>query len=235
MRLLRPAIAGLPRGPVLAEYDARHPHRLARDSAALSAEERALAETVRSASRRAGFLSGRLALHAALAESEDAAHAGRPVLRDARGRPAPSWPDAAPLSIAHTRVRAIAAVAIRGSCAAIGVDVEEIDAHRAHSLVRMSLSAEEVDRIRAVDGELIAGPIAVWCAREACVKAHGLEVGWFGTALVAARVTAADPPLADSERAWSIEIQHESGAPMAALSWQARGAVFAIACAGISA
>jgi len=214
---------------VLAEYDARHAHRLACDAPSLPDEERALAEGIRSAQRRTGFLAGRLALHAALAASADAAHAAKPVLRDARGRPLPSWDSPAPLSIAHSRIRAVAAVAPRGACAAIGVDVEEIDEHRAHALVRMSLAAEEVERVRANDAALLAGPIALWCAREACVKAHALEVGWFGTALVATRFEDAPPPFAEAERGWRVEIALESRAPMLAEAWQSRGAVFAIA------
>jgi 4'-phosphopantetheinyl transferase EntD len=229
MRVVELATQPLPGSVVLAEYDARHAHRLARDAPSLPDEERALAEGIRSAQRRTGFLAGRLALHAALAASADAAHASKPVLRDARGRPLPSWNSPAPISIAHSRIRAVAAVAPRCACAAIGVDVEEIDEHRAHALVRMSLAAEEVERVRADDPALLAGPIALWCAREACVKAHALEVGWFGTALVATAFGPAAPPFADAERGWRVEITLESRAPMVAQAWQSRGAVFAIA------
>jgi 4'-phosphopantetheinyl transferase EntD len=124
-------------------------------------------------------------------------------------------------------VRAIAAVAPDNSCAAIGIDVEEIDEARAHALVRMSLSVEECDRVRAVDPTLLAGPIAVWCARESCVKAHGFEVGWFGTALIATAFEETQPRVPDAERAWNISITFEARAVMHAHAWQSRGAMFA--------
>lgn len=232
MRFVRPSALLMPAGSVLAEYDARHPKRLARDEATLPAEELAIAAEIRSQARRSGFAAGRLALHAALAESADPACAARPVLRDARGRPAPTWEDAPPISIAHSRIRALAGFAPRGSCAAIGVDVEEVDEHRAHALVRMSLSPEENARVAAVDPAMLAGPIALWCAREACVKAHALEVGWFGTTLVARCFEAISDPASlveGAERAWRIEIAFESRAPFVAHAWQARDAVFAAA------
>lgn len=232
MRLLRPSSAVLPAGSVLAEYDARHPKRLARDEATLPADEMAIAAGIRSQARRAGFASGRLALHAALAESADPASATRAVLRDERGRPAPTWAGAPPLSIAHSRRRAFAGFAPVGSCAAIGLDVEEVDEHRAHALVRMSLSPEETARVAADDPALLAGPIALWCAREACVKAHALEVGWFGTSLVARSFEPMPDPallVEGAERAWRIEIAFEARTPFVAHAWQAREAVFAAA------
>jgi len=190
--------------------------------------ERRLA-AVRSAARRTGFTAGRLALHAALAESDAGAHAARPILRDERGRPKPTWDGAPPLSIAHSRARAVAVVAPVGSCTAIGVDVEEIDHHRAQALLRMSLSEAEIALIRASDPELLTGPIALWCAREACVKAHALEVGWFGTALVATRFAPSTAAAAGAVRAWTIEIALEGHAPMHAHAWESRGAVYAFA------
>ena len=243
IRITRPSAPVLPAGSVLAEYDARHPKWLARDEATMPEEERALAGSIRSAPRRTGFIAGRLALHAALAESDARAHAARPVLRDARGRPAPTWDGAPPISIAHSRSRAVAAVAPDGSCAAIGIDVEEIDAHRAHALVRMSLSPAEVELVRASDAELVVGPIAIWCAREACVKAHALEVGWFGTALVARRFEPCDVPIEPSasapasdhaakhapNRAWRIEIAFEGGAIFQATAWAGTDVAYAAA------
>jgi len=217
-----------PAGLVLGEYDARHRHRIAADRAHLPEEERALAETLRSEHRRTGFLAGRIALRSAFAAHDPLLAAG-PVLRDARGRPLAAWGGAPRISIAHTRVRAVAAVARADACAAIGVDVEEIDPHRAHALVRMSLSADEAGRVRAADEAMLAGPIALWCAREACVKAFALEVGWFGTALVATRFEPCAAPAADAARAWSVEIAFESHAPMRAVAWESRGAVFAFA------
>ena len=228
-RIFRPTPPAFPEGTVLAEYDSRHSKRIARDEAALPTEERAFAETLRSATRRAGFTSGRLALHAALAESEQRLHAAKAVLRDQRGRPMPTWPDAAPISIAHSRLRAIAAVCRSSACAAIGVDVEEIDEHRAHALVRMSLSEAELTLVRTVDTAMLAGPIALWCARESCVKAHALEVGWFGTALVATRFDVCAPCIEGAERAWNLEISFESQPPMRAHAWQSRDAIFAVA------
>ena len=226
--LLRPIGAGLPSGILIAEYDARHRHHIAKDRIHLPAEECALSETVRSEQRRIGFLAGRIALRAAFAGLDPAMQAG-PVLRDARGRPSAAWPGAPRISIAHTRVRAVAAVAPTGSCEAIGIDVEEIDGHRAEALLRMSLSAEETERVRAADETLVTGPIALWCAREACVKAHALEVGWFGTALVATRFERCAAAAAGAARAWAIEIALEGHAPMHAQAWESRGAVYAFA------
>ncbi len=226
-RILRLHDCVLPNGTILVEYDARHPKKLARDETTLPAEERVIADAYQSMPRRIGFTAGRIALHAALAESTHAACAMCAVLRDERGRPLPSWLNAPAVSIAHTRVRAIAAVAPDNSCAAIGIDVEEIDEARAHALVRMSLSVEECDRVRAVDPTLLAGPIAVWCARESCVKAYGFEVGWFGTALVATAFEETQPRVPDAERAWNISITFEARAAMHAHAWQSRGAMFA--------
>jgi 4'-phosphopantetheinyl transferase EntD len=126
-------------------------------------------------------------------------------------------------------MRAVAAVAPIDACAAIGVDVEEIDAHRAHALVRMSLSDEEIARVRATDSAMIAGPIALWCAREACVKAFALEVGWFGTALVAVRFDTCAPPVEGASRGWNVEIAFEAHPSMHAVAWESRDAIFAFA------
>lgn len=224
----RPTGAPFPTGLVLAEYDARHRHHIGADMAHLPAEERALAEAFRSEQRKIGFLAGRIALRAAFAAHDPALAAGA-VLRDERGRPHAAWTGAPRISIAHTRVRAVAAVAPVGACGAIGVDVEEIDANRAHALVRMSLSPEEIARIREADDAMLAGPIALWCAREACVKAHALEVGWFGTALVATRFERCGNLIADAARSWSVDIAFESRAPMAAHAWESGGAVYAFA------
>lgn len=226
--ILRPTGRDFPAGLVLSEYDARHRHHIAADRAHLPDEERALAETLRSEQRRIGFLAGRIALRSAFAALDPALVPGA-VLRDARGRPHADWSGAPRISIAHTRVRAVAAAAPLGACAAIGVDVEELDAHRAHALVRMSLSTDEAARVRATDPAMLAGPIALWCAREACVKAFALEVGWFGTALVATRFESCDPPAADAVRAWRVEIAFESHEAMRAIAWESRGAVFAFA------
>ena len=229
MRVLRPVSPAIPAGCVLAEYDARHPRHIAQDEVQLPPEERAIAETIRSAPRRTGFIAGRLALHAALGESDARAHSSRPILRDARGRPSPTWDAPPPLSIAHSRKRAIAMVAPSGSCAAIGVDVEEVDAHRAHALVRMSLSDAEIALIRATDAELLQGPIALWCARESCVKAHALEVGWFGTSLVATCFEPCESPIENAIRAWRIEIAFESSPTFIATAWATDEAVYACA------
>jgi 4'-phosphopantetheinyl transferase EntD len=227
----RPTGAQFPGGLVLAEYDARHRHHIGADMAHLPDEERELAGTFRSEQRKIGFLAGRIALRAAFAAFDPALSAG-PVLRDPRGRPHAAWSGAPRISIAHTRVRALAAVAPEGRCDAIGIDVEEIDANRAQALVRMSLSAEESARVRGADEAMLAGPIALWCAREACVKAHALEVGWFGTALVATRFERCDDLVANAERSWSVEIGFEARAPMAAHAWESRGAVCAFAMRG---
>jgi 4'-phosphopantetheinyl transferase EntD len=224
----RPSGAPFPPGLVLTEYDARHRHHIGADMSHLPAEERELADTFRSEQRKIGFLAGRIALRAAFAAYDPALVAGA-VLRDARGRPHAAWTGAPRISIAHTRVRAMAAVAPAGACAAIGIDVEELDANRAQALVRMSLSADEAARVRATDDEMLAGPIALWCAREACVKAHALEVGWFGTALVATEFVRCADDVADATRSWTVAIAFESRAPMTAHAWESRGAVHAFA------
>jgi len=226
--IVRPVGSAFPHGLLLSEYDARHRHHIAADRAHLPDEERALAETLQSQHRRIGFLAGRIALRSALAASNPELVAGA-VLRDARGRPHAAWPGAPRISIAHTRMRAVAAVAPIDACAAIGVDVEEIDAHRAHALVRMSLSDEEIARVRATDSAMIAGPIALWCAREACVKAFALEVGWFGTALVAVRFDTCAPPVEGASRGWNVEIAFEAHPSMRAVAWESRDAIFAFA------
>lgn len=228
-RIARPACSFLPKGTVLAEYDARHPKRLAQDEVLLPSEERALAASIRSLARRTGFTAGRIALHAALAESDAREHASQPVLRDVRGRPTPSWEGAPPLSIAHSRARAVALVAPRDSCKAIGVDVEELDAHRAHALVRMSLSEAEIALIRACESTLVAGPIALWCARESCVKAHALEVGWFGTALVAQRFERCAAAPHGATDAWEISLSFENAPLLHATAWATHEAVYACA------
>ncbi len=230
-RIIRPVSSAFPAGFTLAEYDARHPKRLALDELTLPTEERALAESFRSTPRRAGFTAGRLALHGALSASGDIEGATRVVLRDERGRPQPMWSNAPRISIAHTRTRAIAAVVPIDACAAIGIDVEEVDAPRAHAIVRMSLSPDELARVQAIDDALLFGPLALWCARESCVKAHALEVGWFGTALVATHIERCASPIEDAAHAWNIEISLESRAPMWAHAWHARDAIFAVAIA----
>ena len=226
--ILRPRGAPFADGLVLAEYDVRHRHHIGADMVHLPAEERALAGSFRSEQRKIGFLSGRIALRAAFAAHDPLLAAGA-VLRDERGRPHAAWNGAPRITIAHTRVRAVAAVAPAAACAAIGVDVEELDAHRAHALVRMSLSPEEIARVHTADDAMVAGPIALWCAREACVKAHALEVGWFGTALVATQFARCDNLVANAERSWMVEIVLDSRAPMTAHAWESRGAVYAFA------
>ena len=108
-RILRPGGVPFPTGLVLAEYDARHRHHIGADMAHLPTEERALADTLRSEQRRIGFLAGRIALRAAFAAYDPGLAAG-PVLRDERGRPQAAWTDAPRITIAHTCVRAVAAV-----------------------------------------------------------------------------------------------------------------------------
>ncbi len=226
-RVVRLTNGVLPEGTVLVEVDARASDALTQHLAQLPEEERAMAQAYQSKPRRDGFVAGRIALHAALAASEHAPNAASPVLRDARGRPLASWTNPPAMSIAHSRARAIAAVAPSGSCAAIGIDVEEIEASRAQALVRMSLSADECELVRAMDAELIVGPIAVWCARESCVKAHGFEVGWFGTALKLQAFNETPPRVEAAERAWDVVIAFETQADLRAHAWQSCGAIYA--------
>ena len=201
---------------------------LARDSARLHEAERELAKSFPAAARRDAVLAGRLAVHAALADAGDSRAHRMPVLRDARGKPQASWGDAPALSIAHTRIRAVAAVSRNRACRALGVDVEEIAANRAEALLRMAISADERRLLAEVDPALLAGPIALWCAREACVKAHALDVGWFGSALRVASIEPVAARMPDAEASWDIAVRFESRPEMLAHAWQANGAAFAV-------
>jgi 4'-phosphopantetheinyl transferase len=229
MRLDRFAIDGAAGEVVFAELTTPESALLARDAMRLHEAERELAKTFQAAARKDAFLAGRLAVHAALSEAGDTRAHRMPVLRDPRGRPSASWAEAPALSIAHTRIRAVAAVSQNRACRALGVDVEEIQPDRAKALLRMAISPEERGILAEVDPQLLVAPIALWCAREACVKAHAIEVGWFGSAL---RVTAMKPVAAcapDAESSFDVEVCFESRPPMTAHAWQANGAAFAIA------
>lgn len=198
---------------------------------ALHPEEAALARGFASPARRAGFAAGRIALRRALTHAHGETMARGPVLRDARGRPAMAREAPPPCSIAHSRVRALAAAvgAVSRPCRGLGVDVEEIEPSRAEALVRMAISAEELRLVQAVDATLVAGPLALWCARESCVKAHALEVGWFGTALVARAFERCGAFADGASDHWRIELALEDRAPMVAFAWRRDGAVFGAA------
>lgn len=216
-------------GPlVLAELVTPESALLARDAASLHEAERELAKAFQAATRRDAFLAGRLALHAALREAGDSRASRMPVLRDQRGRPSPSWAPSPALSIAHTRIRAVAAVSLDGDCRAIGVDVEEVLPDRAKALLRMAISPAERALLERVDQPLLAGPIALWCARESCVKSHGLELGWFGSALQVVAIEAAAARAPDAEASWDVELRFESHPPMYAHAWQSHGAMYAL-------
>lgn len=234
MRIERMHFEGAPGETVLVELTTPESALLARDGARLHEGERTLAQSFTAPARRDAFLAGRLAVHAGLANAGDSRAHRMPVLRDGRGRPQPSWADAPAISIAHTKIRAVAAVSTARTCKALGVDVEEIDAHRAEALLRMAISPEERKLLAEVDPQLVVAPIALWCAREACVKTHGLDVGWFGSVLQVSSIQPTLPRLTDAatgwdiEAAWNIEVRFESRAPMHAHAWQANGAVFAL-------
>jgi len=232
IRVSRAVFAGLAGETVLAELTTPEPTVLARDAARLHEAERELAKGFQAAARREAFLAGRLALHAALAEFGDSRAHRMPVLRDQRGRPQASWAEAPAFSIAHTRIRAVAALSCNRACRAVGVDVEELDAHRAEALLRMAISADERALLGAVDAQLLAGPIALWCARESCVKAHAIEVGWFGSALRVTRFARVAGALGDDahvfDDAFEIDVAFESKPLMHAQAWVANGAVFAL-------
>lgn len=232
MKLARAVLAGLAGETVLAEVTTPEPLVLGRDAARLHEAERELAKGFSAAARRDAFLAGRLAVHAALAEVGDTRAHRMPVLRDQRGRPQASWAEAPAFSIAHTRIRAVAAVSTNRACRAIGVDVEELDAHRAEALLRMAIAPEERALLAAVDAELLAAPIALWCAREACVKSHGIEVGWFGSALRVTGFTRGAATPFDAEDAFEVDISFESRPAMHAQAWVANGAVFAVCARG---
>lgn len=230
MRLERIDFGGMLGEVIVAELTTPESALLERDAARLHEAERTLATTFKSAARRDAFLAGRLAVHSALQAAGDGRAHRMPVLRDPRGRPAPAWADAAPLSIAHTRIRAMAAVAATRACTAIGVDVEEILPERANALLRMAISQDERNALLRVDPQLLAAPIALWCAREACVKAHALEVGWFGSALRMTAMTPCTPSAPDADAGFDIEMCFESRPPMLAHAWCGNGAAYAIAC-----
>jgi hypothetical protein len=61
------------------------------------------------------------------------------------------------------------------------------------------------------------------------VKAFAIEVGWFGTALVASRFEEAEPIVDDAERAYEVTLRFESNPPMRAHAWVSNGAVYAVA------
>jgi len=229
MRLERVAFAGVAGEVILAELTTPEPTVLARDAARLHEAERELAKTFKAAARKDAFLAGRLAVHAALADAGDSRAHRMPILRDARGKPSASWAAAPPFSIAHTRIRAVAAVSRSAACHTIGVDVEEILADRAEALLRMAISADERALLVRVDARLLSAPLALWCAREACVKTHALEVGWFGSALRVTAMTPAADRAPDAEMSFDVEVQFESRPPMPAHAWIANGAAFAIA------
>ncbi|MEY2714997.1 MAG: 4-phosphopantetheinyl transferase N-terminal domain [Planctomycetota bacterium] len=229
MRLERVPFDGIAGEIVLAELTMPEPTVLARDSARLHEAERELAKTFKAAARKDAFLAGRLAAHAALADAGDSRAHRMPILRDARGKPSASWAEAPAFSIAHTRIRAVAAVSRNRDCRALGVDAEEILADRAEALLRMAISPEERGLLAKVDPRLLSAPIALWCAREACVKAHALEVGWFGSALRVTAMTPATDRAPDAEMSFDVEVRLESRPPMAAHAWIANGAAFAIA------
>lgn len=229
MRLDRVPFAEIAGEVVLAELTMPEPTVLARDAARLHEAERELAKTFKAAARKDAFLAGRLAAHAALAEAGDTRAHRMPILRDARGKPSASWAEAPSFSIAHTRIRAVAAVSLNRGCRALGVDVEEILADRAEALLRMAISPEERGLLVKVDPRLLAAPIALWCAREACVKTHALEVGWFGSALRVTAMAPAPDRAPEAEMSFDVEVRFESRPPMAAHAWIANGAAFAIA------
>jgi len=229
MRLERVAFAGVAGEVILAELTTPEPTVLARDAARLHEAERELAKTFKAAARKDAFLAGRLAAHAALADAGDTRAHRMPILRDARGKPSASWAEAPAFSIAHTRIRAVAAVSRSRECRGLGVDVEEILADRAEALLRMAISPEERALLAKVDPRLLSAPLALWCAREACVKTHALEVGWFGSALRVTSMTPAADRAPDAEMSFDVEVRFESRPPMPAHAWIANGAAFAIA------
>jgi hypothetical protein len=61
------------------------------------------------------------------------------------------------------------------------------------------------------------------------VKAHALEVGWFGTSLVATRFEPCESPIETAIRAWKIEIAFESSPTFIATAWATDEAVYACA------
>jgi|GEM_PF-1188036 len=217
---------------IVSELTMPEPELLARDAARLHEAERELAKSFKAPARRDAFLAGRLAVHAALSEHRDTRAHRMPVLRDPRGRPQASWADAPALSIAHTRIRAVAAVATGREARAIGIDAEEIEPHRAEALRRMAISPEELALLAAVEERLLVTPFALWCAREACVKAHAIEVGWFGSALRVRSIAPAAARAPDAEASFDVEVAFESRPPMRAHAWQANGAMLAIAVRG---
>jgi 4'-phosphopantetheinyl transferase EntD len=228
IRIERTNFGIAPGDTVIAEQITPEPVQLAREAARLHEAERTLSASFAAPVRREAFLAGRIVAHAALEAAGDSRAHRMPIIRDDRGRPQPTWSDAPAVSISHTKIRAVAAVALDRTCRALGIDVEEIDAKRAEALVRMATAKEERAILTENDPMMLVSPIAMWCAREACVKAHGLDVGWFGSVLRLGRMEPVDALVPHAELSWNIEIHYETRPPMHAHAWQSNGAVFAV-------
>ncbi len=90
------------------------------------------------------------------------------------------------------------------------------------------IKSDTAGLLAKVDPRLLSAPLALWCAREACVKTHALEVGWFGSALRVTSMTPVADRTPDAEMSFDVEVRFESRPPMSAHAWIANGAAFAI-------
>lgn len=134
--------------------------------------------------RRRDFAAGRSCARRALARF---ACEAQPILRDDDG--CPLWPAGLLGSISHTAGCAVGVVAARGAVAAVGVDVETIDAAAGRSLLAHVCGPAERAWIEALPaGEHAAAACAVFSIKESIYKcvyaATGGERLGFGDATV---------------------------------------------------
>lgn len=144
----------------------RLPSELPEDALAqVAPEERAFALTL-SPLRRRGYVGGRVAMRAALAELSSSE---APVLTDDRG--APIVPPGFVGSISHKETIAVALAAREGAGARVGVDVEN-DRPRRSDIARHVLRPEERAELDGLDEEPRARELLVrFSAKEAIYKA----------------------------------------------------------------
>ncbi len=119
-----------------------------------------------SAGRRREFSLGRLCARAALGQLTEASS---PLLRTSSG--APAWPNGFVGSITHTKGYAAAIVGPAIHFRGLGIDAEEIGAV-APALWPTIFSSRERDYLQRLRGnEQIRAATAMFCAKEACMKA----------------------------------------------------------------
>jgi len=139
-----------------------------------------------SAKRQRDFLMGRHCAGAALAEAGFAGPTWLPIGADKL----PGWPDGWMGSISHAGQGAIAAVARRGSCGILGVDMEQVIADEVASGIWRSVARRDELEMLSVLGRQ-RGLTLLFSAKEALYKALYPEVRSFFD-FTAARAVALD-------------------------------------------